>query len=110
MSELSEKKCTPCEGGIRPLNAEKIKERLATINQWQVTSDNKKLFKAFQFKNFHHTMSFVNAIAFIANQENHHPDLEIGFNYCRVNYTTHAVNGLTENDFICCAKIDKLEM
>lgn len=110
MSELNEKKCVPCEGGVRPLNAEKIKEHLATIHQWQITSDNKKLFKEFKFKNFYHTMAFVNAIAFMANQENHHPDLEIGFNYCRVYYTTHAVNGLTENDFICCAKIDGLEM
>ncbi|HAT8983211.1 TPA: 4a-hydroxytetrahydrobiopterin dehydratase, partial [Legionella pneumophila subsp. pneumophila] len=64
--------------------------------------------RAFSFKNFYETMAFVNAIAWIANIENHHPDLEVGYNYCRVHFMTHALNGLTHNDFICAAKIDKL--
>jgi 4a-hydroxytetrahydrobiopterin dehydratase len=107
MSELNEKKCVACEGGIPPLSAEKITEYLAQVPGWSLNTKG-QIQKDYQFKNFYHTMAFVNAMAWIAHQENHHPDLEIGFNYCRVFYSTHAINGLSENDFICAAKINTL--
>src|SRR5262245_45133324 len=106
MSELTEKKCVPCEGGVPALKKEKIEQLIKQIPLWQVGNDAKEIKREFSFKNFYHTMAFVNAIAYIANRENHHPDLEVGYNYCRVRYSTHAVSGLTENDFICAAKID----
>ena len=108
MSELSEKKCLPCEGGVPALAKDQVLKLLKEIPGWEVAKDKSYIERNFQFKNFYHTMAFVNAIAWIANRENHHPDLQVGYNYCRVRYSTHAVKGLTENDFICAAKIDKL--
>ena len=111
MTELSEKKCVPCEGGIAPLTrpeAEKLLKKLQL--HWQLTEDASALRREFRFENFYRTMSFVNALAHIANVEDHHPDLEAGYNYCRVRYSTHAIKGLSENDFICAAKIDRLPL
>ena len=109
MNDLSGKKCVPCEGGVAPLNrteAEALGEQLH--RDWQIADDAKSLKRAFKFKDFHRTMSFVNAIAYIANVEDHHPDLEVGYDHCRVTYTTHSIRGLSQNDFICAAKIDRL--
>jgi 4a-hydroxytetrahydrobiopterin dehydratase len=109
MNELSSKRCLPCEGGIVPLSSETAQTLLKKLSSdWKLSSDAKSIQRNYQFKNFYRTMSFVNAVAHIANSEDHHPDLEIGFNYCRIKYTTHAINGLSENDFICAAKIDLL--
>jgi len=107
--DLQSKRCIPCEGGIPPLSEDKIGLLLKEINDWKINSEKTKISRHFSFKNFYKTMSFVNAIAWIANQENHHPDLEVGYNYCVVKFTTHAIDGLTKNDFICAAKIDALE-
>ncbi|KGP62389.1 pterin-4-alpha-carbinolamine dehydratase [Legionella norrlandica] len=108
-SDLSSKHCESCEGIGAPLNPEQIKNLMPQLNKyWGITEDNRMIKRAFSFKNFYETMAFVNAIAWIANVENHHPDLEVGYNYCRVHFMTHALNGLTHNDFICAAKIDKL--
>ena len=111
MSEpsLTEKKCVPCEGGIPPMSqaeAAKVRERLH--QDWQLLDDAKALRREFEFKDFYRAMSFANAIAHVANIEDHHPDLEVGWGYVRVVYSTHAVKGLTENDFICAAKIDRI--
>ena len=109
MSGLTEKKCAPCEGGVPPLpraECERLLTQLST--QWRLSPDGTELQREFTFKDFYRTMGFVNALAHIANAEDHHPDLTIGYGYCRLRYTTHAVNGLTENDFICAAKIDRL--
>lgn len=108
MSDLKTKRCLPCEGGIPPLAKEVIAEHLQKLNQWKLSADEKEIIRYFHFSNFYQTMAFVNAIAWIANQEDHHPDLEVGYNYCRVRYSTHAIGGLTENDFICAAKIENL--
>jgi 4a-hydroxytetrahydrobiopterin dehydratase len=111
MTELAEKKCQACEGGVAPLTrteAERLRNKL--VSGWQLSADALSLQRAFEFKNFFRTMSFVNALAHIANIEDHHPDLEVGYNYCRVRYTTHAIKGLSENDFICAAKIDRLPL
>jgi 4a-hydroxytetrahydrobiopterin dehydratase len=75
---------------------------------WRIGDDSKSLKRAYKFRDFYRTMSFVNAVAHIANIEDHHPDLELGYNYCRVTYATHAIGGLSHNDFICAAKIDLL--
>src|SRR3989338_1438909 len=101
MSDLTTKKCKPCEGGVAPLTKTQTEQFLQQLSQWQLTSDSKTIYCDFQFKNFYQTMSFVNAVAWIANQENHHPDLEVGYKHCLVCYSTHAINGLSENDFIC---------
>ena len=107
MSELNIKQCVPCEGGINPLTQEAAHTLLKKLSaEWHLSDDAKSIQRKYQFKNFYRTMSFVNAVAHIANSEDHHPDLEIGFNYCRIKYTTHAISGLSENDFICAAKID----
>ena len=75
---------------------------------WNAINNHKAIKKSFSFKNFYETMAFVNAIAWIANIENHHPDLEIGYNYCHITFLTHALKGLSHNDFICAAKLDGL--
>ncbi|HYF97727.1 MAG TPA: 4a-hydroxytetrahydrobiopterin dehydratase [Coxiellaceae bacterium] len=106
--DLNQKNCMPCEGGVPSLTKHEAEKLLTQLKDWQLAEDPLRLSKNFSFKNFYHTMAFVNAIAWMANQENHHPDLEVGYNYCRVNYHTHAINGLSENDFICAAKIDQL--
>lgn len=106
--ELGAKHCVPCEGGVPALTKDKVKSLLLEVKDWQVNPENTQISKRFTFKGFYKTMAFVNAIAWIANQENHHPDMEVGYNYCMVKYTTHAINGLSENDFICAAKVDAL--
>jgi 4a-hydroxytetrahydrobiopterin dehydratase len=109
MSDLTEKKCVPCEGGVPALSpAEALKLREQLHGDWSVADDGKSLKRALKFKDFYRTMSFVNALAHIANTEDHHPDLEVGYDYCRVTFSTHAIGGLSENDFICAAKLDQL--
>jgi 4a-hydroxytetrahydrobiopterin dehydratase len=111
MTALAERKCKACEGGIAPLTrgeSEKMLEELAS--GWVLSPDAATIGRAFAFKDFYRTMSFVNALAHIANIEDHHPDLEVGYNYCRVRFSTHAIKGLSENDFICAAKIDHIPL
>ena len=108
-SDLSSKHCEACEGIGAALNPDQIKQLMPQLaGEWQVERDSQAIKKRFSFKNFYETMAFVNAVAWIANNENHHPDLELGYNYCQVLFTTHALNGLSHNDFICAAKIDDL--
>jgi 4a-hydroxytetrahydrobiopterin dehydratase len=109
MTALADRKCKACEGGVAPLTRPQAEELLKQLaSGWSLTADGGALERAFAFKDFYRTMSFVNALAHIANIEDHHPDLEVGYNYCRVLYTTHAIKGLSENDFICAAKLDFL--
>jgi 4a-hydroxytetrahydrobiopterin dehydratase len=106
---LSEKKCAPCEGGVAPLTPAKVKQLRKQLHKdWRVAEDFKSLTRSLKFKDFYRTMSFVNALAHIANTEDHHPDLAIGYDYCRVTYSTHSIGGLSVNDFICAAKLDRL--
>ncbi|MBV9620601.1 MAG: 4a-hydroxytetrahydrobiopterin dehydratase [Gammaproteobacteria bacterium] len=110
MSTLAERRCKPCEGGIAPLEGAAAQQLLGQLAPgWQLAADGRSLTRAYAFRDFYRTMSFVNAIAHIANVEDHHPDLEVGYNYCRVRFTTHAIGGLSDNDFVCAAKIDRLE-
>lgn len=105
---LSDKKCIPCEGGVPTLTSEQIKPLLTQLKAWQVNSSYTDIFKEFQFKNYYQVMAFVNAVAFIAHQEKHHPDLTVSYNKVEMRYSTHAIGGLSENDFICAAKVDAL--
>jgi len=91
---------------VPALNAEQAAELLKQIEGWAESAG--ELSRSYQFKDFYQTMAFVNAVAWVANTENHHPDLEVGYNTCKVRYSTHAVGGLTENDFICAAKVNAL--
>lgn len=107
MAKLSDKHCKPCEGGVPALTRVAAEAQLAHLaTGWQLAGDAKSLTREFRCVDFYRTMSLVNALAHIANIEDHHPDLQIGYNYCRVRYSTHSIGGLSENDFICAAKID----
>lgn len=109
MSDLSSKHCESCEGIGEPLNSEQVKNLMPQLTDgWTVSDDQKRISKSFSFKDFYETMAFVNALAWVANVENHHPDLEVGYNYCHVHFMTHALKGLSQNDFICAAKVDDL--
>lgn len=108
MNDLTAKHCKPCEGGVPPLGKEEAGKLLDQTPSWTLSGDGKSIHREFKFKNFHRTMEFVNALAWIAHQEDHHPDLEVGYNRCAVRFSTHAIGGLSENDFICAAKIDAL--
>jgi 4a-hydroxytetrahydrobiopterin dehydratase len=111
MTDLSARHCVPCEGGIAPLSRSAAEEVLQRLDEnWQLALDATSIQREFRFKDFFRTMSFVNAVAHVSNIEDHHPDLEVGYDYCRVRYTTHAIGGLSENDLICAAKIDLLPL
>jgi len=104
--ELVEKHCKPCEGGVPALEQAEIESLLKGLDSWAHSGG--ELVKTYQFKNYYETMAFVNAVAWVSHRENHHPDLEVAYQQCRVRYSTHAIGGLSENDFICAAKIDAL--
>lgn len=108
-SDLNNKHCESCEGIGQSLTKEQVANLMPQLSkEWRVLEDNCHIKRSFSFNNFYETMAFINAIAWIANIENHHPDLEIGYNYAHVIFSTHALNGLSQNDFICASKIDKL--
>lgn len=107
-TSLAQRSCKPCEGGIAPLEPEQAARLLVQLDGWALDDNHKTLLREFRFRNYYQTLAFVNAVAWIAHQEDHHPDLEVGYNRCRVSYTTHAIGGLSENDFICAARIDAL--
>jgi 4a-hydroxytetrahydrobiopterin dehydratase len=109
VSGLAGKKCAPCEGGTAPLTEAQASALRAELHpDWNLGPGAKSLRRALKFRDFYRTMSFVNALAYIANVEDHHPDLEVGYNYCNVTFSTHSIGGLSENDFICAAKLDRL--
>ena len=113
MSEpaLSDRHCRPCEGGVQPYSRTAAEAALAQLSpDWRLIEDGKAIRREFSFRNFFRTMSFVNALAHVANVEDHHPDLNVGYNYCHVRFSTHAIGGLSENDFICAAKLDRLPL
>ncbi len=103
---LATKQCKPCEGGVPPLSPAEITELMQQLEGWELLG--KLIGKTYDFKNYYQTMAFVNAVAWISHREDHHPDITVGYNRCRVEYSTHAVGGLSENDFICAAKVDAL--
>jgi len=106
MTDLATRKCKPCEGGVAAYSEAQARDMLQGLKGWIL--EDGRLVKVYPFGNYHQTMAFVNALAWISHREDHHPDLEVGYNRCRVTYWTHAVGGLSENDFICAAKCDAL--
>jgi 4a-hydroxytetrahydrobiopterin dehydratase len=105
-SALTQKRCKPCEGGMPALDEQQVRQLLQSLSGWE--RRNGEIRKLYRFRNYHETIAFVNAIAWMAHREDHHPDLEVGYNTCTVRYSTHAINGLSENDFICAAKVEQL--
>ena len=108
MSDLATRRCKPCEGGVDPLSNEEARRLLENLEGWTLDESGKQICRTFEFKNYYRVMAFVNAVAWMAHRENHHPDMEVGYNRCVLRYSTHAINGLSENDFICAAKADGL--
>jgi 4a-hydroxytetrahydrobiopterin dehydratase len=109
MTDLADKRCKPCEGGVAPLKPAQARLLAKKLDKhWTIAADSKSVTRAFKFRDFYRTMSFVNAVAHVANGEDHHPELQVGYDHCRITYSTHAIGGLSINDFICAAKIDRL--
>ncbi|TBR39554.1 MULTISPECIES: 4a-hydroxytetrahydrobiopterin dehydratase [Dyella] len=108
IADLANQHCIPRKGPENALNATQVKALLAELPGWTVTADGKAMVKDFKFKDFHHTLGFINAVGFMANQEDHHPDLEAGYGHCQVLWSTHDVGGLSLNDFICAARVETL--
>ena len=105
MGELSQ---MACKTEVSPLSMEQSRIFLNEINQWNLIEDKQQISREFRFKNYYETMAFVNAVAWISHRQNHHPNMEISYNRCVVRYTTHSVSGLSDNDFICAAKVNLL--
>ncbi|MDP2239978.1 MAG: 4a-hydroxytetrahydrobiopterin dehydratase [Burkholderiales bacterium] len=106
MTDLSGKRCKPCEGGVAPLKPQEIDTLLKQIPGWDYAGG--VITRTYAFKDYYQAVAFVNATAWISHREDHHPDITLGYQQCRVEYTTHAIGGLSQNDFICAAKIDAL--
>src|SRR3982750_1092127 len=106
MADLASRKCKPCEGGVSPLTPSENETLLKQLQGWALEGG--MIAKTYSFKNYHQTIAFVNATAWLSHREDHHPDLAVGYGSCRVAYKTHAIDGLSDNDFICAAKIDAL--
>ena len=106
MKNLLKKKCIPCEGGAMPLRVEEAQEYLKELPDWILDSKGKKISKEFKFQDFVGAMDFVGKIADIAEKEGHHPDIHVFYNKVLLELSTHAIGGLSENDFIIAAKID----
>ncbi len=104
--DITNRHCQPCEGGIPPLTAEAAASLLHELPGWTLLDQ--RLEKTFAFRNHYEAMAFVNAIAWVSHREDHHPELAVGYKDVRVRYWTHAIGGLSENDFICAAKVEKL--
>ena len=106
MNDLAQGKCKPCEGGVDPLKPHEIENLIEQLTGWSLEAGT--ITKTYSFKNYYQTLAFVNAAAWVSHREDHHPDITVGYNACKVVYKTHAIDGLSTNDFICAAKLDKL--
>jgi 4a-hydroxytetrahydrobiopterin dehydratase len=106
--DLTQKKCVACEGDVPPLNKIEADVLIKQTPGWEVTDDAKWLKKEFKFKNFAEALAFTDKVGAVAESEGHHPDIEMGWGYVRIALTTHAINGLSENDFIVAAKVNSL--
>ncbi|MDC0150599.1 4a-hydroxytetrahydrobiopterin dehydratase [Candidatus Pelagibacter sp.] len=111
MTSLFDKKCKPCEGGVIPFDISEIHKYQKQVDGWKIIKNEKNIYfleKKFTFKNFLESQNFVNNVGKISEEEDHHPDISFGWGYAKINITTHAIEGLSENDFILAAKIDKI--
>ena len=110
MSDLLQKKCVPCEGGVKAFDISEIHKYQKKVDGWEVVKGEKNIYfleKKFTFKNFSESQNFVNQVGEISEKEGHHPEILFGWGYAKISITTHAIEGLSENDFILAAKIDK---
>jgi 4a-hydroxytetrahydrobiopterin dehydratase len=111
MSDLLNKKCVPCEGGVVPFDISEIHKYQKKVDGWSLIKNQEEIFfleKEFKFKDFLESQNFVNKVGKISEEEGHHPDIMFGWGYAKIKITTHAIKGLSENDFILAAKIDKI--
>ncbi|HEY9132818.1 MAG TPA: 4a-hydroxytetrahydrobiopterin dehydratase [Dyella sp.] len=108
MSDLASQHCQPRKGAEHALDRARIDELLKQLPGWTVTADGKAIVKDFKFADFHRTLGFINAIGFMANHEDHHPDIVAGYGHCHLLWSTHDVGGLSLNDFICAARVEAL--
>ena len=111
MNDLINKKCVPCEGGVPALDLSEIDKYQKKVDGWEVKPNEKKIYfleKEFKFKNFLDSQKFINEVGKISENEGHHTDILFGWGYAKIRITTHAIEGLSENDFILAAKIDKI--
>jgi 4a-hydroxytetrahydrobiopterin dehydratase len=107
---LAARKCKPCEGGVPPLSADEVRANLAAVPDWQLTDDGKMIRRKYKFKDFVSALAFLGKVGDVAEAEQHHPDLHLtGYRFAAVELTTHAIGGLSENDFVLAAKIDRLQ-
>lgn len=104
--DLTEQKCMACEGGVTPFNKVEAEVLLKQIPGWEISEDGKSIIKNYKFKNFVEALVFVNKVGELAESEGHHPDIELGWGRVKINLSTHAIDGLSQNDFILAAKID----
>ena len=104
--DLAQRRCKPCEGGVSPLDRRQAEEFLKSLAGWSLSEDARAIRKEYKFKNFKEVIAFFNRIAQVSEKENHHPDLKIGYSRVGVEFSTHAIKGLSENDFILAAKFD----
>lgn len=107
--DLSQKHCVPCEGGAKPLSVDQAKEYLSGLSGWIMNQSGTEITKRYNFKNFMYVMSFVNQVAEVAESEGHHPDICLGYDYIDIKLQTHAIKGLSENDFILASKINSIK-
>ncbi len=108
-SALVQAKCTPCEGGVEAFSQEEAMQQVVVLNGWELSHDIKVISKSWNCKNFEKAIRFVNKIAELAEREQHHPDIHVtGYRHVKIDLTTHAIGGLSKNDFIIAAKIDQL--
>ena len=105
---LTSKVCVPCKGGMPALNIQEAKELLTQTPGWELKEEAHHLYNLFNFENFLDSLSFVNKVGQLAEEEGHHPDIEFGWGYVGIKIYTHKINGLHENDFILAAKINQL--
>ena len=111
MNDLLNKKCVPCEGGVIPFDISEIHKYQKKVDGWSLIKNKEEIFfleKEFKFKDFLESQNFVNQVGKISEEEGHHPDIMFGWGYAKIKITTHAIKGLSENDFILAAKIDKI--
>lgn len=106
--DLASRECEPCKGGIAAMAADEAASMMSQLHDWALTPDKSSIRRRFEFKGFLKAVEMANLAAWLGNKQGHHPDIAFGWGYCEVTFTTHEAGGLTENDFICAARLDAL--